>query len=289
MSLSEFVNKFRKKEETEAERRIKLEKRAFSKKNKSHRFSKRVFIIFFLFYGLFWTSRLWLPVQSSSDQPKIRETYVVNDNYSVKMIRYDYSSKDRVAEIELDILQTRYQNGEWQLSATQNGNPLNVEFPIDNEQNLIIRISDVKNETDPIAIILSFIGSDNKSTVTWNYKPKKVTQIENMPKKTPDEYRIQRCNLNIQFYEKRIKKYQKKIEQERKIIADIQVQNVSLEELLYQQTSEEQKRTNEQITENLAASNNAAEKIKKYENKIVKIDAKITGEKQKKERLEKKQ
>lgn len=289
MSISDFVNKFRKKEETEAERRTKLEKRAFSKKNSSHRFSKRVFIIFFLSYGLFWTSNIWLPVQSSSDQPKMRETYVVNDNYSVKMIRYDYCSKDRVAEIELDILQSSYQNGEWHLSATQNDIPLNVEFPIDNEQNLIIRISDVNKETEPIAIALSFIGSDSKSTVTWNYKPKKVTQVEDMPKKTPDEYRIQRCNLNIEFYEEQNKKYQKKIEKKQKIIADIQAQNSSLEELLPQQTSEEQKRTNEQITENLTASNNAADKIKAYENKIVKITAKITGEQQKKDRLGKKQ
>lgn len=285
-SILDFINKFKKTEETDEERRIKLEKRAFTKKNRSHRFCILVFITFFLSYGLFWTSNIWLPMHSSNDYPKIGESYEVNDDYSVKMIRYDFCQSEKVAEIELDIIQSKYQSGEWHLSAAQNKNPLNVSFPIDNEQNLIIRIANIGKETTPITVILSFVAeSESQSSVTWNFKPQNVTQVKNMPEKTPTEYRIQRCNLNIKQHKAQIEKYKKQIETQKGIVADIERQNRSLQQLLNQQTSEEQLITNKQIEENLTASNNASNRIKKYEQKIITVNSKITGEEQKRLKL----
>lgn len=286
MNLSDLVNKLKKREETQEEKQKRIEKRAFTKKNRSHKFARKVFFIFFISYGFFLTSAIWLPVQTADASPNLNTKYEVNDNYSVKMIRYDYSEKESIAEIELDIIQSSYNNGEWRLSATQDDKPLNVSFPIDNEQNIIIRIIDIPNEGDPISIVLSFVDNKNEiSNVSWNFKPSNVTQVDNLPEKTPNEYRIQRCYLNIDTHNKQISKYQQKIEKQQAIIDDITRQNAELQKMLSQQTSEEQKKTNNQIKSNLTASTAASDKIKIYNQKIITLKSKIVGEQQKIQKL----
>lgn len=280
--ISKILKLFEKKEETEKEKKKRIEKRAFSKKNRSHRFCIWLVSSFLVTFAFFLTSGWWLPAASKNDFPVFNSNIEINEFYTLSLIRYDFCEAQETAEIELDINQKKYMTGEWMLSVRQNEKDLNFTCPIEDGQNLIIRITGVSSSNSILNLTLSFKDRTKQiSSVSFDYKPKNVTQSTNLPEKSETQYRIDRCRLNISLFQRKIRKWDKKIESQKAVIADIQNQNIQLQDLLPQQTVEEQKVTKKQIQDNLAASTAASENIKNYQGKITKTNAKIAGEQQK--------
>lgn len=280
MDVTKF---FAKKELTAEEKRRRLEKTAFAKKNKSHAFAKKVFICFITTYALFFSSNIWLPVTSADDFPSFYTPENLGRNQQITLIRYDYCEEQGVAEIELDIEQTTYEKGDLYLTAyLDEETVLPISYPVDEPDNKVIRITGITEPSHKITFECLFERSEEDAdTLYFVYKPQNVTQVTSLAEKTENEYKIQRCHINIDRYNQDLDGLKENIDEQKAVITDIDETNAELEEMRTIQTAEEQESSAKRIEDNLTARETANENIKDYEQQIIEINQKITEENQK--------
>lgn len=279
---------FTKKELTEEEKKKRIEKKAFSKKNRSHSFAKKVLVCFVVTYGFFFSSGLWLSPDSKNNIPSFHTAEDFGRHRQITLIRYDFCEEQETAEIELDITQLEYEKGDLYLTAyLDDTTTLPISFPVDDPDTKVIRITGIESASAPIKLECLFERSDEDvDTLYFEYKPKNVTQVASLTEKTEAEYKIQRCHLNIDNYREEIEDLNEQIAEQQAVLDDIADTNSELEEIRKTQTAEEQEESAQQIERNLAASETASETIKDYQQQILEIDHKITEENQKIKKLQ---
>lgn len=216
--------------------------------------NKNLFLGVFIFlfcggYFLFFTSKTWL--QTDSDLIKataLQKTQPFQER-DITVGRWDYSEKQNMMEIELDIL-NRSVDGidtyKYNAIERTKGN-LKVEAVVNEPDFVILRIYDVPVKWREISI---HIQLDDNSEVMKIYTNKNaVTRLDKINDMTETEYRIAKVEGTISKYEKEIDSLQKEQEEIQEKIDQLNLNIRQLTESKEYQTDKEQIETDQLISQ----------------------------------------
>lgn len=272
----EISNFFKKKELSLEEQRNQITKDAYRKKNRSHSFFKRTIVLFLFTYGFFFFSPYLLPSVNKGTHFEKNIVYDLGEGKQITVIRYDYSIKEKKAELEIDINDKNFIDGTYHIGASQNSKDKSVNIIVDENLNKIFQILDV-NPDSILDFTILFTSSENQTedSITINYIPSYLTQVNTLPERDIADYKIQRIDLDVKDLETTIRNTENKIAaltDQNKTIDDT---ILDLEKSKSLKTPEESIEIDEQITENQEKKTENEQTIEEYHQEITKIQSVI--------------
>lgn len=270
---------FKKKELSLEEQRTQLTKEAYRKKNRSRSFFRRTVVALVLSYGFFFLSPFFLPSTSKGTAFEKNIVYELGEGKEITVVRYDYSVKEKKAELEIDITDKDFIDGTYKIAAKQNSKEKSVKVIIDENFNKIFQIMNVvPDEILKFTIIFtskSQSGDTTTNNTSISYIPSYLTPVNSLPERDLTGYKIQRVNLEIEDLEQDIKNKEN-------TITDLKNQNATIDSAIFDlETSKSLKTTeeifdiDEQIKENQEKKKENEQTIVVHQQEIAELQATI--------------
>lgn len=142
---------------------------------------------------------------------------------TISLIRWEYSPKEEIMEVEFDISNILYGDGRVSFSAFCENNQIDSQIVCNREDKLIVQLHNVKYKKNKrIRLSFSYIadGEDNPDTVTFYHTIGYTDEVAALPVLSEEEYGRKRIDYDIAYYQGIIDTNMQKIqENNRKIEA----------------------------------------------------------------------
>lgn len=252
------------------ELRLKLKDRLNLKKNKE---AIRFFIIIFFFvggYAFFFSSTYWMPASADASYlTKIGATNLWEDR-EVTINRWQYSKKQRLMEIDLDVSNKSYDGiNKYKFSAMDlKGNILKCEVIIEEDNWIVLRIEDIPKKWSDVSLRMEMPDGtgDRLKLYTNIVDVERVAELKSMDR---NGYMAQRFNIEISNMQNDVETDYKQINTLKNEIAEVQkeIERISKEKLY--QTEKEQIESDSLIAE---ANSTITSKQKEIQELMADID-----------------
>ena len=248
----------------------------------------RIFLVAYIFLLCFFlSSKVWYPDKESEYvQPTEFGKTVTFQNRDFTLKRWDYSEKQRIMEVEFQILDHSTDGIKhlYYEAVDINKGKLQTEVVFEETNLIIIRIKELPEKWSQISLRLKLSETEDKVLKYYTNKTS-VNKVDAIEDKTKEEYFINRAEADKEHFKSEIKKQQD-------MIADYETKidnaNENISELMASkkyQTEEEQLDTDkaiQKLEDDILAYQKEIEKIdgtiREYEEKIRQTEEKINGQ-----------
>lgn len=249
--------------------------------------NKNLFLGIFIFlfcggYFLFFTSKTWLQTDSDLIRATALHKIQTFQERDITVGRWDYSEKQHMMEIELDIL-NRSVDGidtyKYNAIERTKGN-LKVETVVNKPDFVILRIYEVPVKWREVSVHIQF--DDNSEMLKIYTNKNAVTRIDKINDMTETEYRIAKVEGTISQYDTEISSLQKEQKEIQEKIDQLNINIKQLTDSKEYQTEKEQAETDQLISQSKTeiesaekdlGDNNA--EIEEYRERIEKANLQI--------------
>ena len=254
------------------------------KKNKE---SIRFLIIIFFFvggYAFFLTSMKWMP--TTEDASYISKLGIENkwNDRTVVINRWDYSKEQNLMEVELKINNKSYDGkNKYNFSAKDlNGNDLKTNVKVEEDDWIVLQISDVPGRWSDISLRMS-IKDSKEETLKLYTNIKDVDKVDKIEKLDYKGYITKRFNIEINNYKDEISKNEKEKIKLNKEIGEIQKEIERLEQKKIYQTEQEKQDSDSLIGEANYSISTKQKKIEDLDMDIAELNERIQMKEQQKQ------
>ncbi|MCJ7967309.1 hypothetical protein MT487_09585 [Lachnospiraceae bacterium NSJ-171] len=233
----------------------------------------RFFIIIFFFVGgyvFFFSSTVWMPASADASYlTNIGEENKWEDRY-ITINRWQYSENQHLMEVDLTVDNKSYDGiNKYKYSAVDlMGNVLKCEAKIEEDNWIVLRISDIPKKWSDISLRLEMPdGKGNWLKLYTNIVDvEKVAKFDNLDR---NGYQAQKFNIEIKNMQKEIQKNNKQINKLNDEIAEVQKEIERINKDKLYQTESEQAESDSLIAD---ANSTIASKQKQIQELIADTD-----------------
>lgn len=149
-------------------------------------------------YLTFFTSRFWMPDNSSLvEATQLYERNTI-DNYNIYLTKWVYSDSDAAMEIIVEIQTSALIDDGLTFSAVErNDGELDIYAVDESPEYMVLRITDLPENWQEISLHLQKNDGDNTLRLYTNIN--EVDKVENLPEKSKSEYLIDRLQGQIGY------------------------------------------------------------------------------------------
>lgn len=222
-------------------------------------------------YLTFFTSRFWMPDNSSLvEATQLYERNTI-DNYNIYLTKWVYSDSDAAMEIIVEIQTSALIDDGLTFSAVErNDGELDIYAVDESPEYMVLRITDLPENWQEISLHLQKNDGDNTLRLYTNIN--EVDKVENLPEKSKSEYLIDRLQGQIGYDDYQISLIQNEMTALETENTELQERIDELERAVYP-TEEEADEALEMVNQ---AQNNIQENtdsITSYQEEISEIEA----------------
>lgn len=194
---------------------------AFHNKNRN---SVRITVLVFFLVHLGFYLTGFLPDQNQYSYSAFRTSQNLSDYKTVTLIRWEYSSRDRVMELVFDLKNTSYSEGKIEFEAIfDNTKNLESQVVYSEGDMLIIQLYKIPKQTGrKVTVTFEFTPSGDKTYETSFYSYTGIIdEVESLPVLSEDEYYLARQDYDIAYYQGLIDGLEETISKNENSIANI--------------------------------------------------------------------
>lgn len=232
------------------------------------------FTIFFFFfiggYLFFFSSRYWMPTSGEAERYTQIGQETEWDDKEIQLIRWDYSQKQAIMEIELDLKDLTFREShtyEFSAMETSHG-PLEVSTVLQETNWIIVQIHNIPDRWAEISFRIETPDNEDAGTLRMYTNIADVHYVDRIETKDRQGYQEARLENEITMYENEIQNLQDQIKEEEDRIARIQKEIYDLQERRGYETQEQAEESEALIEEAQTQIQSSQETIEEYDSDI---------------------
>lgn len=208
-------------------------------------------IVFIGGYMVFFLSPVYMPTDFSTYKSTAFNTKEsLDEKHQFTLLRWDYSEKQQLMELEMDIENTAF-DGIFNYKYTAQSQPsgrMKTTVILQEESYLVLQIENVPKDFEQISFRIAL--PDGVNVLRFYSNKNSINKVDNIQALSKSEYLINRLKRNIALYRENITAYQKEIEKNKETISNINSQNQELAAGKKYMTEAEAKQADQRMSSN---------------------------------------